>query len=131
MGLHPQTQTTFEELDGSSSWGSEIISEDTCVAEEVDGSSSWCSEIISEEACVAEEVDGSSSWGSEIIYEEACMAEEVDASSSWPVPEGAPKYFRSAPEFELNYSIWIWHPKYMCCTIKYTCHYAQFIKPSE
>ena len=40
----------------------------------------------------------------EVISEEACVA-EVDGSSSWPVPEGAPKYFRSAPEFALKYSM--------------------------
>ena len=87
---------------------------------EVNGSSSSSSgsDNISEEACVAEEVDGSSSWGSEIISEEACVAEEVDGSSSWPVPEGAPKYFRSAPEFALKYSIWVWHPNYIYSTIK-------------
>ena len=78
--------------------------EESCWGEvESNGSSSSGSDNICEDTCVAEEVDGASSWGSEIISEEACVAEEVDGSSSWPVPEGAPKYFRSAPEFEIQH----------------------------
>jgi hypothetical protein len=80
---------------------------------EANGSSSSGSDNICEDTYVAEEVDGSSSWGSEVISEEACVAEKVDGSSSWPVPEG------------------VWHPKYICCTIKYTWDYAQLIKLSE
>jgi len=58
---------------------------------------------ICEDKCVAVDEDGgcSSSWRVETIPEEACVEGEV-GGSSWPVAEDAPKYFRSAPELQLN-----------------------------
>ena len=65
--------------------------------------SSSSSDMFCEETCVAEEVDGCSSWAVAAVPSSWA---EAAVPSSWAVAAvGAPKYFKSAPEFALKYSM--------------------------